>query len=198
MVARTPYLKCEISSIATPRDGNCLIHGKVILMLIMFLLFIVVAIVDGLLNCDSLKYTLSGNLRDEWVNVISDLKLGQGIDQSIQLRNRWVKGSSEWMAGYHGSLQNYKDVFQYSDDEWDFIWSTMRKDKAWDVPNIKDSAGNLLKGNYAPELMIKFIAHDIRCHIIVFDLPSGSTQFCSGNCLKNDNLAFESPLLTIQ
>ena len=42
---------------------------------------------------------------------------------------------------------------------------------------------------------IKFIAHDIRCHIIVFDLPSGSTQFCSGNYLKKDNVAFESPIL---
>ena len=85
------------------------------------------------------------------MNIISELQLNQHIDRSIQLRRRWVDGSFEWMAGCHGSLQNCKDLFQYSDAEWAFIWSTMRTDKAWDVPNIKDSAGNLLKGNYAPE-----------------------------------------------
>ena len=67
------------------------------------------------------------------------------------------------MAGKHGSLQNLKEVFGYSNSEWDYIWNTMKIDKSWNVPAIKDAIGNELKENYAPEIMIKFIAHDIRC-----------------------------------
>ena len=61
------------------------------------------------------------------------------------------------MAGNHGSLQNLKQVFSYSDSEWEYIWSTMRVDGAWSVPNIKDDEGNEIKENYAPEIMIKYI-----------------------------------------
>ena len=76
-------------------------------------------------------------------------------------------GSSEWLAGKHGSLENYKEIFDYSDTEWDYIWSTLKADGAWNVPHIKDSTGNIVKENYAPEMMLKFIAHDLRCHIFV-------------------------------
>ena len=43
--------------------------------------------------------------------------------------------------------------------------------------------------------MIKYIAHALRCHIIVFDLQLGISQFCSANYLKADNVTFNSPLL---
>ena len=121
MLANKPSLKCEISPTATPRDGNCLIHGKQIYILISILMFTVVAVIDCLLNSDYLKYNICGQLNNMWVNVISDLQLSQHIDQSMQLRRRWADGSFEWMAGCHGSLQNCKDIFQYPNAEWAFI-----------------------------------------------------------------------------
>ena len=104
-------------------------------------------------------------------------------------------GSREWLAGKQGSLENYKETFDYSDSEWEYIWSTLLNDGSWDVPHIKDSAGNIIKENYAPEMLLKFIAHDLRCHIVVFDLQLGITQFCSANRLKENNVLFDSPLL---
>ena len=71
----------------------------------------------------------------------------------------------------------------------------MLKDGAWAVPAIQDKSGNILKENFAPEILIKYIAHDLRCNIIVIDLLLGKVQFCSGNHVKDDNVAFDSPLL---
>ena len=93
-------------------------------------------------------------------------------------------GASEWLAGRNGSLQNLKEVFGYSDDEWQFVWSSMSEIGAWNVPKIKDSAGSVIKDNYGPEMMLRYIAHDLHCHIIIFDLQVGITQFCSANYLK--------------
>ena len=39
------------------------------------------------------------------------------------LRNFWVKASSEWMAGHNESKQNFKVFFGYTDLEWDYIWN---------------------------------------------------------------------------
>ena len=44
----------------------------------------------------------------------------------------------------------------------------MLEDGAWAVAGIMDAEGNVIKENYAPELLIKYIAHALRCHIIVF------------------------------
>ena len=44
-------------------------------------------------------------------------------------------------------------------------------------------------------MFIKFIAHDLKCHIIVFDLLLGQVQFCSANHLKDNNASFDSPIL---
>ena len=111
------------------------------------------------------------------------------------LRRRFVLGAAEWMAGKNGSLRNDKEVFDYSDAEWEYIWTTMLADGAWAVPAIKDGQGNIVKGNYAPEMMIKYIAHDLRCNILVIDLVLNIIQFVSGNHLKSDNVVFDSPLL---
>ena len=148
------------------------------------------------MNNDALKNNKAEHLSETWTNLVQDLKLFEEYeDHTIFLRNRWVLGSAEWMAGENGSKQNDKELFDYSDDEWQYIWSTMAEDKAWAVPSIKDSSGIVLKANFAPEIMIKYIAHDLKCHIIVIDLLLDSVQFCSGNHVKDDNVVFDSPLI---
>ena len=44
-------------------------------------------------------------------------------------------------------------------------------------------------------MFIKYIAHDLKCHIIIFDLLLGQVQFCSANHLKENNVSFDSPIL---
>ena len=111
------------------------------------------------------------------------------------LRHGWVVGAKDMLAGKYGSLQNFKDIFQYLDSEWNYIWSTLIQDKAWDVPHIKDIEGNILKHNYLPELLIKYIAHAIKCHIVIIDLQLGMKQFYSANNLKRNNAKFDLPIL---
>ena len=71
----------------------------------------------------------------------------------------------------------------------------MLEDGAWAVPSIKDIEGNTVKANWAPEILIKFIAHRLRIHILVFDLLLNRVQFLSANHIKDANVAFDSPLL---
>jgi hypothetical protein len=104
-------------------------------------------------------------------------------------------GAAEWMSGGHNSKQNDKEVFGYLDEEWNYIWATMLEDGAWAVPNVKDDFGNNIKDNLAPEIFLKYIAHDLKCHIIVFDLLLGQVQFCSANHVKDNNASFDSPIL---
>ena len=111
------------------------------------------------------------------------------------LRTRWAMGAAEWMSGGHNSKQNDKEVFGYLDEEWNYIWATMLEDGAWAVPNVKDDFGNNIKDNLAPEMFLKYIAHDLKCHIIVFDLLLGQVQFCSANHVKDNNASFDSPIL---
>ena len=154
------------------------------------------ALVDGIYNNVSIKTTPLGTINESWKKLKQTIGFDCDRGKYISyLRKRWVIGSSEWLAGKHGSLENYKETFDYSDSEWEYIWSTLIRDGAWDVSHIKDSSGNIVKENYAPELMLKFIAHDLRCHIVVFDLQLGITQFCSANRLKKNNAIFDSPLL---
>ena len=117
-------------------------------------------------------------------------------DQQIQfLRNRWVIGASEWLAGKNGSKENDKLILDYTDNEWDFIWTTMMENGAWAVSSIKDQAGNTLKENQAPELFLKYVAHDLKCNIVVFDLYNSTVEFCSGNQLLDNHVRFDSPLI---
>ena len=80
------------------------------------------------------------------------------------LRCRFVTGASEWLSGKHGSKQNDKEILGYTDQEWEMIWTLMLEDGAWALPHLKDSNGNYLKENDAPEMLIKFIAHDLKAH----------------------------------
>ena len=167
-----------------------------IIHVFLFFSYIVSAIMDGLQDNDAFKQNRVDNLNAVWASLMKDIKLWEdNVDHVMYLRRRWVLGSSEWMSGMNNSKCNDKVVLDYSDDEWTFIWSTMIEDGAWAVPDIKDNSGNILKHNYAPELFIKFIAHDLRCHILIFDLMLDRIQFCSGNHLKSNNVVFESPLL---
>ena len=52
-----------------------------------------------------------------------------------------------------------------------------------------------MKENNAPELFIKYIAHDLQCNIIIIDLFNNTVEFCSGNSLLDNNVLFDSPLL---
>ena len=127
---------------------------------------------------------------------MNELRIWENLENlPMYLRRRWVHGGREWLSGMHGSKENNKDILGYTDGEWNFIWSTMLSDGAWSVPAITDKFGNVIKDNLAPELFIKFIAHDVRCHIVVFDLILNMVQFCSANHLKDNNMLFDAPIL---
>ena len=159
-------------------------------------IFQCLAISDGILNNDAFKHTAGDTLNETWTQLLLDLKFfDEEEDHILDLRRRFVFGAADWMAGNNGSLQNDKLLLGYTDAQWEYIWSTMLENGAWAVPSIKDGDGNVIKENFAPEIMIKYIAHDLRCHIIVFDLVLDTIQFISGNHLKSDNVVFESPLM---
>ena len=173
-------MSCEVSPNQTPRDGNCLIH----------------AIADSILNNDALKHNGAEQLNKTWCNLLHELHFFEETeDHTMFLRTRWAMGAADWMSGGNDSKQNDKELFNYSDEEWSYIWATMLEDGAWAVPSIKDDFGNTTKENQAPEIFIKYIAHDLKCHIIIFDLMLGQIQFCSANHVKDNNVLFESPLL---
>ena len=144
-----------------------------------------VAIMDGILYNDAFKNTTGDVNNETWTHLLQDLKIFDEAENVIMvLRRRFVFGAAEWMAGENGSLRNDKEVFDYSDADWEYIWTTMLVDGAWAVPSIKDAQGNVVKGNYAPEMLIKYIAHDLKCNIMVIDLVLNIIQFVSGNHLK--------------
>ena len=157
---------------------------------------IIPAISDGILNNDAFKHDNGKNANETWKNLLKDLKFFQDEEDHIMyLRQRFVLGAAKFMAGQYGSKQNYKLLFGYTDTEWDYIWTTMLEDGAWAVPSIRNNEGEIMKENWAPEIFIKFIAHELKCHIIVFDLHLDRIQFISGNHVMSDNVRFDSPLL---
>ena len=82
-------------------------------------------------------------LNETWCNLLHELKFFEDIeDHNLFLRTRWVTSAAEWMSGGHNSKQNDKEICGYSDEEWNYIWSTMLEDGAWAVPSIKDGFGN--------------------------------------------------------
>ena len=153
------------------------------------------------MNNDALKHNVRDHGREKsngiWTELLSKLKFYDNTHENhnLFLRTRWVLGAAEWLAGCHGSKQNEKESFLYSDKEWNWIWETMLEDCAWSVPGIKDVFGNVVKENLAPELLIKYIAHDLQCHIITIDLVLRQVQFCSANHLKANNALFDSPII---
>ena len=173
LLSRKPELKCIFSPNATPRDGNCLLH----------------ALSDGILFNDAFKHTYYEERQQSWLKLLTE-----EADHVRYLRSRFVLGASEWLSGMHGSKENNKQDLGYSDAEWEFIWSTMYEDGSWAVPALKDEDGRIIKENHAPELFVKYAAHDLQCNIIVFDLQNDTVRFLSGNILKDNNVIFKSPL----
>ena len=153
---------------------------------------------DGILNNEAFRHTGQDLNMDSWSKLLKELKLHTDLEQrdhTNYLRRRFVTGAAEWLAGLHGSKENDKAKLGYTDYEWDIIWTQMLADGAWAMPALKDKDGNYLKENLAPEMLIKYIAHDLKAHIIVFDLRINNIQFCSGNHLKSNNVIFDSPLI---
>ena len=136
------------------------------------------ALADGFKQTEELKHTQSQ------LQLLQDLGFNSNmsdIEHKLYLRRRLVLGAAEWLVGMHGSKENEKLKFGYTDKEWEWIWSTMIEDGAWAVPALRDIDGNYIKENFAPELLIKYAAHKLKRHIIVFDLQLNRIQFCYGN-----------------
>ena len=150
------------------------------------------ALADGFKQTEALKHTQSQ------LELLQDLGFNSNMsdfEHKLYLRRRLVLGAAEWLVGMHGSKENEKLKFGYTDKEWEWIWSTMIEDGAWAVPALRDIDGNYSKENFAPELLIKYAAHELKRHIVVFDLRLNRIQFCSGNYLKDENIIFEVPLI---
>ena len=159
---------------------------------------IYLAIIDGVLNNEAFRHIEGENNLESWTNLLKELKFHEDMDYQEHtqfLRGRFVTGAAEWLSGSHGSRENDKEKLGYNDYEWETIWSLMLEDGAWALPSLRDKEGKYLKENLAPEMLIKFVAHDLKAHIIVFDLLLNNIQFCSGNHLKSNNVIFESPLI---
>ena len=182
LLSSKPELKCIFSPSATPRDGNCLLH----------------ALSDGILFNDAFRHTNNEEKQQSWSKLLKEFKFYTNMEDADHvryLRTRFVFGASEWLSGMHGSKENNKQDLGYSDAEWESIWSSMYEDESWDVPALKDEDGRIIKENHAPELFIKYAAHDLQCNIIVFDLQNDTVRYISGNILKENNVIFDSPLL---
>ena len=143
-----------------------------------------------------MKHNKGEQPNKSWTKLLKELNLnGDRTNNTSPLRTKWAFEASELLAGKNGSKINFKESLGYTDEEWYFIWSTMTEDGAWSVPGFPDSTGKVVKENFAPEMFIRYIAHAMQCNIIVFDLKLNGFQFCSANILKDDNVAFDSPLL---
>ena len=165
---------------------------------ILYIIYNFLAIIDGVLHNEAFRHTGEETKVESWTHLLQGLRLWDGLDtrELLQfLRHRFVTGAFEWLSGKHDSKRNDKEILGYTDQEWERIWTPMLEDGAWAVPHLTDSMGNYLKDNNAPEMLIKFIAHNLRAHIIVFDLHLQTIQFISGNHLRNNNVLFDSPLL---
>ena len=136
-------------------------------------LFILSALIDGIENNEAFRHIPNEKKQESWTELLQDLRFSEEMDENEHiryLRNRFVIGASEWLAGNFGSKENNKSNLGYSDSEWNWIWTTMLEDGAWAVPSVKDDHGNTVKENYAPEILIRFVAHELRYNIIVLDL----------------------------
>ena len=167
-----------------------------ILFIIYGLIDILIALIDGIKNNEAFRHIKGENNLETWTGLLKKLKLFEDdVCPVDSLRKRLVLGAAEWLSGMNGSKENEMSKFGYTAGEWEWIWSTMIEDGSWAVPAVTDQNGNYLKENWAPEMLIRYAAHELRCHIVVIDLQLTRIQFCSGNFLKDENVVFDSPLL---
>ena len=189
---------CFFSPNPTPRDGNCLLHGKIFVVKHIIPNHHCSAIADGILHNEAFRHTRSDEKLENWTKLLQEFRFygDMDTDEHIHfLRWRFVTGAMEWLSGSYGSKENDKQKLGYTDQEWEMIWTPMLENGAWAMPPLNDDDGHYLKENHAPEMLIKFVAHDLKSHIIVFDLQLERIQFCSGNHLRENNVIFESPLI---
>ena len=93
------------------------------------------AIVDGILYNEAFKHISNEVNNETWTSLLQDLRLfEEGENQLMFLRRRFVLGASKYLSGAFGSKQNDKQLFEYTDQEWEYIWKTMLEDGAWAVP----------------------------------------------------------------
>ena len=98
-----PDLTCEVSPNATPRDGNCLIHGKMHIFY-RFLYHFNLAIVDAVDSYATKEQV--ANVLGRCTQLIEEWNVFPSRDQL-----RWVKGASELLSGKYCSFQNLKEIF---------------------------------------------------------------------------------------
>ena len=54
-------------------------------------------------------------MNETWSNLLQELQFyEETTDHNMFLRTRWVMGAAEWMSGGNGSIQNDKEMFDYS------------------------------------------------------------------------------------
>ena len=156
----------------------------------------ILALLNGIINNDAFRQIRYEERQETWTKLLQKLQIYSGrTDPVTNLRRTLVLGASEWLSGMHGSKENEMLKFGYSSMQWEIIWSTMFENGVWNVPGFRDGEGNLLKENLGPEMLIRYAAHEIKCHIVVIDLQLSRIQFCSGNFLGDNNVIFESPLI---
>ena len=68
-------MKCDISPTPTPRDGNCLLHGKFYLLSqIGCNISIIPAISDGVEENDAFRHTAGDTHNEKWTQLLLDLE----------------------------------------------------------------------------------------------------------------------------
>ena len=124
LLCSKPELKCDVSPNATPGDGNCLLHGINCLQIWVIFNISTLAIADGMLNNDAFKHCSGESKNENWTELVRDFQFYEDNDDHIMyLRRRFVLGAAELMAGRKGSKRDDKLLFEYSDSEWEYIWS---------------------------------------------------------------------------
>ena len=130
-LCKRPELKCDISPTPTPRDGNCLLHGKVIFQVTGCNIFHILAISDGVEENYAFRHTAGDTHHEIWTQLLLDLEFfDEKSNHIMDLRRRFAFGAADWFAGNNGSLRNDKEILGYSDSQWEFIWNTMLVDGA--------------------------------------------------------------------
>ena len=191
LLSNAPFRKTQHQEMET---AYCMVCH--ILFIIYGLIDILIALIDGVKNNEAFRHIKGENNLETWTGLLKKLKLFEDdVCPVDSLRKRLVLGAAEWLSGMNGSKENEMSKFGYTAGEWEWIWSTMIEDGSWAVPAVTDQNGNYLKENFAPEMLIRYAAHELRCHIVVIDLQLTRIQFCSGNFLKDENVVFDSPLL---
>ena len=113
----------------------------------------------------------------------------------VKMRAAFVQHAEQVLCGREGSSQNLKEIYNYTDTEWVYIWSLLRSPGTWEVPDITDDDGKVVKLNQAPEMMLLAIADYLQADIVVFDLHNKTVQRNLANSCREGNKLWRQPLL---